>query len=457
MLALPNVASDSAGIARNADHIEALLTAAGLRARQLTVDGAPPVVFGERDSGAATTVMVYVHYDGQPVAPENWASDPWTPVLRTDLVENGGREVPMRAPFDPEWRLFARSAGDDKAPIIALIHALAALDSAGIPLGVNLKVFFEGEEEAGSPHLEQILSRYREALGADLWLFCDGPMHQTRRMQLAFGVRGAVGFQLTVYGPGRPLHSGHYGNWAPNPIVMLSHLLAGMRDPEGRVLIEGFYDQVREISPAELAALDRIPRVDLALKQDLGLGRTETPEQRLERRILEPALNFQGFRAGGVGADSRNIIVPEATASLGIRLVPDQRVDELKRVVEAHLKNQGYHLVREAPDDAERAAHPRVARIQWGQGYPALRTPMDHPLAVRLSAVLDELAGGELIRLPTMGGSLPLYLIAEHLGAPVVILPIANHDNNQHGENENLRLKNLWDAIEVYAAVLAAL
>ncbi len=451
------MAADLDDMARNATHIRALLADAGLDARLLTIDGAPPVVFGELAAGAATTIMVYVHYDGQPVQADNWAGDPWTPELRTDLVENGGRSVPMRAPFDPAWRIFARSAGDDKAPIIALVSALAALKSAGIRPAVNLKVFFEGEEEAGSPHLQQFLTRYRELLGADLWLFCDGPMHQTRRPQLAFGVRGMLGFSLTVYGPKRPLHSGHYGNWAPNPIVMLSHLLADLRDQDGRVLIDGFYDQVRELSRAELAALEAIPRVDLALREELALGRTETPDQRLERRILEPALNFRGIQAGGVGSSSRNIIVPEATASLGIRLVPDQRPEDLKRVVEAHLVEQGYFLVAGEPTDAQRASHARVARIEWGDGYPALRTPLDHPLAARLAAILDRLKPGELIRLPTMGGSLPLYLIDQELGAPVVILPIANHDNNQHGENENLRLKNLWDAIEVYAAVLAGL
>ncbi|HET6564410.1 MAG TPA: M20/M25/M40 family metallo-hydrolase, partial [Xanthomonadales bacterium] len=219
LLAIPNVASDSVNIRRNADYIVGLLGLRGFEAKLLETEASPPAVFAERKTdGADRTLLIYVHYDGQPANPEDWTSDPWTPVLRDKPVEQGGQVIPMQAPFNPESRLFARSASDDKAPITALLAAIDALDNAGIPLTVNLKLFFEGEEEAGSPHLEAMLAAHRELLGADLWLFCDGPVHQSRRPLLAYGVRGSYGFGLTVYGPNRPLHSGHYGNWAPNPI-----------------------------------------------------------------------------------------------------------------------------------------------------------------------------------------------------------------------------------------------
>jgi acetylornithine deacetylase/succinyl-diaminopimelate desuccinylase-like protein len=458
LLSIPNVATDVPNIRRNAEHIMALLRPLGVETRLLESPGSPPAVYGELlQEDADTTVMIYVHYDGQPVQAENWASDPWRPVLRDKLVEDGGREMPLKAPFDPESRLFARSAGDDKAPVIALVHALRALAESGLQPSVNLKLFFEGEEEAGSPHLQAMLETHKEILAADLWVFCDGPMHQTRRLQLAYGVRGAIGFDLTVYGPARPLHSGHYGNWAPNPISELSNLLASMRGPDGEVLIEGFSSQVPEPSAAELAAIDRIPRVDIALREELALGRTEGGE-RVEKRILKPALNFRGFQAGGVGAKSRNIIVPDARASVGIRMVPDQTIEHLQTVIEAHIRNQGYHLTREEPSLEERGRHSRVAMIRWGEhGYPAYRTAIDQPHAAALARVLNRLSGGDLIQSPTMGGSLPLYLIDEVLNVPVVILPIANHDNNQHGKDENLRLQNLWDGMELYAALLIGL
>ena len=455
LLSIPNVASDLPNIRRNARHIVGLMESAGFDMQLLEVEGAPPVVFGELNAGAEQTVMVYVHYDGQPVQPELWSSDPWTPTLRTDLVERGGVTVPPEAPFDPEWRLFGRSAGDDKAPVIAIAHALAAMSRSGVQPSVNIKLFFDGEEEAGSPHLAQFLDRYEHLLGADLWLFCDGPVHQTRRLQLAYGVRGHVGFNLRVYGPLRPLHSGHYGNWAPNPIADLTHLLASMRGPDGRALIDGFYEQVRAPTPAELSALDRIPRVDITMRQELALGRTEVPEQRLERRLLEPALNFRGIQAGGTGEGSRNIILPSADASVEIRLVPDQTPAAIREAVERHIREQGYELVETEPTPEQRQAQPRLARIDWGDGYPAYRSDMTQPLVARLGQLMDEMTSGELVRLPTMGGSLPLYIIGERMGAPIVILPVANHDNNQHGRDENLRLQNLWDAVEIYAMVFS--
>jgi acetylornithine deacetylase/succinyl-diaminopimelate desuccinylase-like protein len=458
LLRIPNVANDTANIRRNAEHIAGLLRPRGFELRLLEVAGAPPTVFAERlAAGAQRTLMIYAHYDGQPVDPAEWASDPWTPLLRDGPVELGGREVPMQAPFDPEWRIFARSAGDDKAPIIALTAALDALAASGDEPSVNLKLFLDGEEEAGSPHLQQVLSEHRDLLAADLWLFCDGPVHQSRKWQLVYGVRGSTGFDLTVYGPNRPLHSGHYGNWAPNPIARLLELIATLRGPDGRILIDGFHDQVLPPTLGELAAIEAAPRMDEQLVADLGIGRPETDE-RLELAILRPALNLQGIRSGGVGAQATNSIQTSATASIGLRLVPAQTPDFLREVVERHIGAHGYLVVHDEPSAEQRAAHDRIARLAWEDaGYPAYRAPLDLPIARAVAEIVDQLRDEPLIRLPTMGGSLPIYLIEQATGAPVVILPIANHDNNQHGRNENLRLQNLWDAIEIYAAVLTNL
>ena len=217
LLSIPNVASDTVNIRRNADHLVALFEARGFSTQLLESEG-PPAVYAERKSpGAERTILVYIHYDGQPANAADWASDPWTPVLRTGLVEAGGREVPIAAPFDPEWRLFGRSTGDDKAPVIALLSAVDALESVNQSLGVNLKVFLEGEEEAGSPHLQEVLAENRELLQADLWLFCDGPMHQSRRLQLNYGVRGSYGFDVTVYGASRPLPQWPLWQLGPKP------------------------------------------------------------------------------------------------------------------------------------------------------------------------------------------------------------------------------------------------
>jgi acetylornithine deacetylase/succinyl-diaminopimelate desuccinylase-like protein len=459
LLRIPNVASDSVNIRRNAVHISGMLEEAGMAASILELAGGNPAVYAERlVPGAEKTVLIYVHYDGQPVNPDDWASDPWSPVMRNGMVEHGGEQVPMKAPFDPEWRIFGRSAGDDKAPIVALQSALMALDAAGVSPSVNLKVFMEGEEEAGSPNLRAMLEKHKDLLEADLWLFCDGPAHQSRRWQLVYGVRGTYGFNLTVYGANRPLHSGHYGNWAPNPIMLLIDLVASMRDNRGSVFVDGFYKNVRPLTEAEHSAINASPRMDDMLVNELGIGRPET-QHRLELAITRPALNLRGISSGGVGNASRNAIQPSATASIGLRLVPDMRPESLKEIFEAHIREQGFHVIHQDPTDADRKAHERLARVNWSSsgGYPAYRADFDHPLALRISSILNKLSDNTLVQTPTMGGSLPIYIVDEALDTPVLILPVANHDNNQHGANENLRLQNLWDAIEIYAAVLTGL
>jgi acetylornithine deacetylase/succinyl-diaminopimelate desuccinylase-like protein len=458
LLSIPNVASDSENIRRNAVYISDLLKPRGFEVRLLEVEGSPPAVFAElKTPGAEKTLMIYMHYDGQPANADTWASDPWTPVMRDGMVEQGGRVVPMTAPFDPEWRIFARSAGDDKAPVIALLAALDALKAAGISRSVNLKLFLEGEEEAGSPHLQNMLLKHRELLGADLWLFCDGPVHQSRSWQLSYGVRGSFGFGLTVYGANRPLHSGHYGNWAPNPIVRLTELINSMRDTQGNILIENYHEQVSLPSLLELEAIEAAPSVDETLIRELGIARPETTE-RVEQAIMRPALNLRGIRSGDVGAQARNSIPTSATASIGLRLVPVQTPAYLREVIENHIAGQGYFIVHETPTPEQRATHDRIALLDWSEaGYPAYRAPFDLPIAKAVASIMNQLGDQPIIQLPTMGGSLPLYLIDEVVGAPILILPIANHDNNQHGKDENLRLQNLWDAIDIYAAILTNL
>ena len=458
-LAIPNVASDSTNIRRNADHIGKMLEDAGMQVELLALEDSNPVVFAERNSpGATRTIMMYMHYDGQPVNADNWASDPWTPVMRTDMVENGGKQVPMKAPFDADWRIFARSAGDDKAPIMALYAALQALAAAGIEPSVNLKVFMEAEEEDGSPNLRRMIETHKDKLAADMWLFCDGPAHQSRRWQLVYGVRGAYGFNLTVYGPNRPLHSGHYGNWAPNPIMLLTELISSMRAPNGEILVDGYDQQVLPLSQAELDAIAASPQMDQALITELGIGAPET-EEPLNIAITRPAMNLRGIEGGDVGNRARNVIMPSAQASIGLRLVPAQTPDYLREVIEKHIEKQGYFIIHDEPTAEQRQQHKRLARLDWSKsgGYPAYRTSFDDPLAEKISALLDKLSDHTLIQTPTMGGSLPIYIIDDVLKTPVLILPTANHDDNQHGANENLRLQNLWDAIEIFATVLTGL
>src|SRR5258706_13677189 len=211
------------------------------------------------------------------------------------------------APFDPEWRLFGRAASDDKASIVAFLAAFDALKAAGLTPSVNVKVLWEGEEEAGSPHLADLLRNNRAALASDLILIGDGPVHQSRRPMIYFGARGIIELEATIYGPVRALHDGHYGNWVPNPAAMAATLIAQMRDENGRILIPGFADGVRAFTPDEQDAIRNLPAIDDALKREFGIGRSESNEN-LASRIMRPAGNIRGIRAGQVGESAATAI-----------------------------------------------------------------------------------------------------------------------------------------------------
>jgi acetylornithine deacetylase/succinyl-diaminopimelate desuccinylase-like protein len=455
ILAIPNHASDAATIRRNAVLIAQLLRAREIDTQLLELDGAPPIVFGKLDSpGATTTITFYAHYDGQPATLDGWQEPPFQPTLR---ASNGTvidlDKLPDR--LDPESRLFARSSSDDKAPVIATLAAIDALRGARLQPAANLRFFFEGQEEVGSPHLARFLQTYARELQTDLWVICDGPVHQNGQKLVYFGVRGAAVVDITVYGPNRGLHSGHYGNWAPNPIVLLTHLLDSMRDTQARILIPGFYDDVRPISAAEAQAARAMPNYDAAIKREFGIARTEAEPASLQTQLMQPALNVRGISGGRVGPSAANVISPEATASIDFRLVPDQTPQKVQQRVEQHIARQGYHIVREPPDAPTRAAHALIARLSWDSEahYPAARTSLDEPLARRIASIVEQMAGAPIVVAPALGGSVPMHVFKGTSNTPVIGVPIANYDNNQHAANENLRLQNLWDAIEIFAGL----
>ncbi|MGI8548871.1 MAG: M20/M25/M40 family metallo-hydrolase [Gemmatimonadaceae bacterium] len=462
-LAIPNVATDTLNIERNAAALIQMMQRRGITARLLqSPTGGPPAVFGElRTPRAKRTIVLYAHYDGQPVDSAAWATPPWQPTLRNAPLESGGQIVPLPSTANanaagPDWRLYARSAGDDKAAIVAMLTGLDALRAAGRQPGVNLKFFFEGEEEQGSPHTRALITSHAAALKSDGWIFSDGPVHQTRRQQILFGVRGVMGATMTVYGAARALHSGHYGNWVPNPASQLVGLLASMRDNNGKILIPGFYDDVRPLTNDERRALQTVPDADSTLRNDLLIARSEANNARLAERILLPALNIRAIHAGP-STGVANAIPTDATASIDFRLVPDETPERIKSLVEAHAAREGFFVVHQKPDSATRRAHANVLLMEWEGGYPAQRTAASDPFALDVVRTASAVLGAPVIQVPSLGGSLPTYMFAEVLKSPLVVVPIANHDDNQHAPNENLRLKNLWDGIRLFAGLEAEL
>src|SRR5579859_7540557 len=348
LLSIPNVASDTANIRRNADTLVDLLKSRGVEARLLSIPGANPVVYGEiRTPGAQHTIVVYAHYDGQPVTPADWTGgDPFKPRF---------------ADVNGEQRVYGRSASDDKAAIMAQLTALHALQEEHVPFRANIRFVWEGEEEAGSPHLEQILEANRDLVHGDIWLVCDGPVDQSGKQTVVFGARGDAHLEITLYGPHHGLHSGHYGNWAPNPAMMLAQLLAGMKDENGRVLIPHFYDGIAPLSSMEKEALAHAPVNDSMLKDTFWLGRTEGAGSHLLELINQPSLNVNGLSAGQTGAHAANVIPATAVADLDLRLVVgiDWKVQQ-QRVID-YVRGRGYFVVDHDPTKEELTGHARVA------------------------------------------------------------------------------------------------
>jgi acetylornithine deacetylase/succinyl-diaminopimelate desuccinylase-like protein len=463
LLSIPNVASDRENIRRNAAYILEMMRRRGLKPRLLEAKdpSAPPVVYAEwRAPGATRTLALYAHYDGQPTDPQKWnGSQPWQPLLRSTPLESGGASVPMPKAGDrvnPEWRLYARSASDDKAGVFAILTAFDALKAANVQPTSNIKFFFEGEEEAGSPHLAEILSSNKQLLQSDVWVVCDGPVHQSGRKQVVFGVRGDTNVDVTVYGAVRPLHSGHYGNWAPNPAFTLVRLLSSMKDERGRVSIEGWYDDVEPLGELERRAIADAPAYDEELRAQLGLARTEGGGLSLLEAINMPSLNINGMSSADTGALARNVIPTTATAVLDLRLVKGN--DYLRQVerLRAHIRRQGFYVLDREPTAEERLKYPLIAKVvHRSGGYNAQRTRMDLPVALAVVEAVQSASEQRVVRLPTSGGSLPLSIFNESLGTDALVtVPIANYDNNQHAENENIRLQNLWDGIEIMAALM---
>ncbi|SOD82548.1 M20/M25/M40 family metallo-hydrolase [Spirosoma fluviale] len=461
-LAIPNVSADSVNIRKNAAFILQMMKKRGISGTLLDGPtlGSTPAVFGEvRVPGAKKTLVFYAHYDGQPVNPKQWGEglQPFVPVFITAPVEQGGKIVTTYKsgdPIDPNWRLSGRGSADDKAGVMTILNAYDALVKSNIPITANLKFFFEGEEEVGSTHLGEIFEKHRDKLASDLWIIADGPRHVSGKPVVQFGVRGDVNMHLTLYGPKRPLHSGNYGNWAPNPAMRMVKLLASMKDDNDHVVIKGFYDDVVPLTASERDAMAKVPNMEAALKKELGIAQPDGNGTSFVELLMRPTLNINGMQSANVGAMAGNIIPTKAEAVLDLRLVRGNEVTrQVGRVID-HIRAQGYHVLDHEPTDAERQQFPKLIKITTGHGYNAQRTPMDLPVAQGVVAAVQAVSPEPIVLSPSSGGSLPLYMFEKVLKANVVSVPVVNYDNNQHAENENVKVQYLWEGIEIMASIM---
>jgi len=460
-LKIPNVATDTPNIRKNADFLFQLMRSKGIEHLQLleaNEKNVPPVVYGEVNvPGATKTMIFYAHYDGQPVNPSLWAQGlgPFQPQLLNGRVdENTTIQASANFPLDGDWRIYARGASDDKGGVMAILTAFTAVKESGMKFPYNIKFFFEGEEEQGSTHLHQILDKYKSQLRSDCWIICDGPVHQSGYKQIVFGARGDAHLTLKVYGPKNPLHSGHYGNWVPNPVMELSKLLASMKDDKGRVTVKGFYDDVVPLTETERQAMANLPDVENELKKKIGFVREEMSGKSLMESINLPSLNINGIESANVGTIQANVIPIHATAVIDLRLVLGNDWKKQQQKVIDHIIEQGFYVTENEPTGEERNKYPKIIQVKRGEGNNAERTSMDLPVAQSIVAAIQQTTKDPVLQIPTLGGSLPLEDLVNVLNAKFLIVPIANPDNNQHAENENIRIKNFCDGIDMMAAIM---
>lgn len=454
LLALPNDSNIPGDILKNVDWLDAAFRRRGFVTERLP-NGDKPMLYAEygRKNAASGTVLFYMHLDGKPVIPEQWAQEnPYGAVLKQRTAEGAWQALPIErlltGPIDPDWRLCARSSSDDKGPIMMLLAALDELKAAGHEPALNIKVILDSEEEEGSPTIAEIARAQATRLQADALVVCDGPKHASERPTLVLGNRGNTVVRLTVYGPRTDLHSGHFGNYAPNPAQRLAALLASMKDDEtGRVMIPGYYDRIA-FTDEERRLMAAVPDDEAAIRRRIGIARNESVGANYQEALQYPSLNVRGMAAAVVGAKAATIVPGCAVAELDLRTTPEADQHYLFGLVERHIAAQGYHLVKGAPTDEERARHDRLASLVMLRGSSAARTPLESPLGQWAFGALRATFDAAPVVIRMMGGSVPTDKLVAALRIPFVILPLVNADNNQHAADENLRVGHYVEGVK---------
>ncbi|NNF06723.1 MAG: M20/M25/M40 family metallo-hydrolase, partial [Candidatus Eisenbacteria bacterium] len=338
-------------------------------------------------------------------------------------------------------------------PVAMFLAALSAASDLGVQPNFNMKIIMDFEEELGSPRLAETVVKNRDALAADMLVIFDGPRHISNQPTLTYGARGIATLALEVFGPRAPQHSGHYGNYAPNPALRLAELLASMKDEEGRVVLPGWYDGIT-LSDEVREILRQVPDDEEEIKRKIGIAKTDAVAGNYQESMQYPSLNILGLESGWVGSQTRTIIPSSATAAMDIRLVRESDPEALVGKVMDHIRGQGYHFVENEPTDEERQKHDKLIRVQSRIAYQAFRTDFDTEIGSWLRRAMNRAFGKDPIQIRTAGGSIPIAPFVSTLGLPAVIVPTVNPDNNQHSPNENVRLGNYVEGVKTMIAIL---
>jgi len=457
LLSLQNDAHFPKDIEKNVQWCEQAFAKRGFTTKRLNTETVPLLLAEKNVKKATKTVLIYLQIDGQPVNPSQWNQEsPWKPTLKEKDAHGNWNAIPyekLYEGYNPDWRIFARATSDAKGPASAFLASLDALNELKAEPNFNVKVIMDFEEELGSPQLPQAVKEFKEDLKADMLIIFDGPRHISNQPTLSFGARGICEITLTVFGPRQPTHSGNYGNYTPNPAMRLAQLLASMKDDAGRVTLSGFYDGV-VLSEEEKQILKQVPDDENEIKKFLGIAEPDKIGNNFQESLQYPTLNIRGMDALFIGKEARTLIPATATAEIDIRLVPSSNPEKLINLVRKHVESQGYYIVEKEPTEEERMKYPKIASFQSTISYGSFQTPFDSECGVWLNKAMTRAFGKEPIKIRMMGGSIPISPFVITLGVPAVSVPTVNPDNNQHAENENIRVGNYVDAVKTFLAVL---
>ncbi|MFD0798119.1 M20/M25/M40 family metallo-hydrolase [Maribacter chungangensis] len=456
-VALPNDALNADDIDRNIRWLGDKFNQRGFNTSILETENLPLFFAALPMEDTKPTLLFYMHLDGQSVDPSKWdQTDPYETILKSQDGEGWKTEdfADLDADINYDWRLFGRSTSDDKGPIVMFLNAIDLLKKDGKELAFNVRVLLDSEEEKSSKPLPKAVRTYKELLQADFLIINDGPAHPSGKATVIYGCRGITTLSLTTFGPIKPQHSGHYGNYAPNPGFQLAQVLAGMKDTDGKVTIPGYYDGIT-INEATQQVLKSVPDSDEAISNKLQFKTAEKVGAFYQEALQYPSLNIRGLGSGWIGDKARTIVPATATAELDLRLVPESDGTRLKRLVKKHIQNQGFYITATEPTIEERMAHDKIMMIKEGSVTDAFRTELNNPYGQFLVNTMSDTFKEDVVQIRIMGGTVPIAPFINELQIPAFVVPMVNADNNQHSPNENLKIGQIAYGIQTFYALLS--
>ena len=433
----------------------------GFEVERLETPELPLLLASKVISEDLNTLLIYLQFDGQPVDNSKWDQEnPYKAVLK-ERVNNEYKITDWsrldNITFDDikkgDLRIFARSASDAKGPVMMIINALEIMKRNNIELEYNLKVIMDFEEEISSPNLADAVKKYSSKLKSDALLIFDGPKHPSNLPTLTFGARGISDITLITYGPIVPQHSGHFGNYAPNPVFRMSEILSSMKDPNGRVIIPGFYDGI-ELDKKTLKILAEVPDDEEKMMNDMQFKKPDNVGKNYQESIQYPSINVRGIESGWVREEVRTIVPSECIAEIDVRLVLESDPIRLHNLIKSHIEELGYYVIDRRPTKDERLKHNKIVTFVSSFDYDAFRTDIESEIGKWLVKSLKKTFGIEPVKKRTSGGSVPISPFVNTLGIPAVTVPTVNQDNNQHSPNENIKIENYITGIKTYLGIL---